>query len=232
MIAGSFIKQGISVKIVLILMVIFWWKPAFPQDPGLPDSVIIHSEYQIPYNSNETSYIWIDVDFVVDDTLVAFILPLKWISTDNQIRPIDIRHYWPPHGFYTDSISIDGSSFTISYSPDLGDSLGIVNTGGQRLNLFDVEFEILPEAWNQRVVMDTAYSPTDGEMVFFIPQADSFVAFSPVFVSGGFIYGDQEGISDQDQLPSGNILNYPNPLGLLKKPLFSLLSAFQSQICI
>ncbi|NLI16700.1 MAG: T9SS type A sorting domain-containing protein [candidate division Zixibacteria bacterium] len=192
---------------IMLLMAL----PAFAQDPGSPDSIIIDTTYA-PWDTVNYTTRYVHVYFVTDDSIMFLNLPITWTSPDGQVFPG--RSVWraPFTGWDDcwDTLLIEQRLLRQVCWADLGgEDNPPLFTNGIRLWGLDLRFVATPSAVPQFVFVDTCTDPINGK----VEMANVDITFRPKIKGGYFRYGSI-GIDDNTPvLPSAIALNqnYPNP---------------------
>ena len=187
-----------------------------PDDPGMPDTLIIGSAsvvYPVPSNC----YIDIPVYFVTDDSIADMIIPITWNSNDNKIIPILVT--W--HNVFLDWELVEGTvNLNENYIRIVGWSSilepadePLLYTDSNRVHGLTITFYVAEDACEQVCLIDTTRIPINVYVYFGLPEASGDIV--PIVEPGSIIIGDGLGINDDKEslLPSGFALeqNYPNP---------------------
>jgi hypothetical protein len=192
---------------IMLLMAL----PAFAQDPGSPDSIIIDTTYA-PWDTVNYTTRYVHVYFVTDDSIMFLNLPITWTSPDGQVFPG--RSVWrAPFTEWDDcwdTLLIEQRLLRQVCWADLGgEDNPPLFTNGIRLWGLDLRFVATPSAVPQFVFVDTCTDPINGK----VEMANVDITFRPKIKRGYFRYGSI-GIDDNTPvLPSAIALNqnYPNP---------------------
>lgn len=200
-----------KLKYLPILIVLAFAALASAQDPGAQDS-IIYGDINVPIGADSAVF---PVYGITDDPVAFFNLPVSFIA--------------PSGGFHFSSVNVISENLTqwdeFYYLPIGNDDFlrlfGIwdtggednlpLQTGGQRVHLFDLVFTIDPGTPDQVVMVNSANDPVGGNWRFGLN--DGVTEFIPAFLPGGIIYGTPAGIDDEVNNPNEFALrqNYPNP---------------------
>jgi hypothetical protein len=171
---------------------------SFAQDPGLPDSLIIDSVF-VPYNPGYGAIVNIPVYFVTDDPLYYLSMTLKIDSPDSTLFFTPVIWRYPFTAWDDASYTFTSqSSIRILLFCDLGGpSNPPLNTGYQRLQGFDLNITIPPQAQPQFALIDTVGA----------------LGYISRFKPGYIRYGDVSAIDSRIANPEKYYLlqNYPNP---------------------
>ncbi|OQX91532.1 MAG: hypothetical protein B6D58_07640 [candidate division Zixibacteria bacterium 4484_95] len=179
------------------------------QDPGEPDTVFVQSDIYVDYNPGEWTYVYVDIDFSLDNVIGFLNIPLTWNSSDGNI--------WPDSVIWRDWFIYWITYDTILFEEQLIRIVAWFDIGGhpvycERVNVIDLRFLISPYAEEQYVLIDTTFDPRHGSLIFGDTLGE--VEYTPIFYSGGFTYGEPTG-TDENDLPipkSYNLYqNHPNP---------------------
>ena len=186
-----------------------------PDDPGIPDSLIIGS-VEVDYAPGEWTYVDVPIYFVTDDSVSDFFLPITWNSTDDQIYPTEVSwlNVFQDWEEAYDSIRTDDGYIRCLGFHDLGGDIiePLLYTDAERLQGMTVTFAISPDAEEQTCQIDTAIISNTFRLYFGLIRG--YVDFVPVFVPGTITLGEGTDVEDERaSLPSEFILNqnYPNP---------------------
>jgi hypothetical protein len=190
-----------------------------PRDPGGPDSLIVGS---VQVDSGQTSCD-VPVYAVTDDSVSFYNLPLRWFVPGGGVQvEEDNTYFWPlinwPDIF--DSVLIEQGFIRqagwASFDPSV-----ILNTGGERLHIWDIHLRIDPTAPSQQVVLDTTWD--DRLSSILLGLRDGMVEFQPSFQRGYITIMPGTGLDDE-ALPAEFHLaqNYPNPFNAQTTISYSL----------
>ncbi len=194
-------------------------------DPYNPDSLITRSISYLPYRPGYWSVAYIHLDFVTDEDVVYFYIPLRWNSIDGEIYVgytvwRDLTLLWDE---YLDSIAITARTVVLRGTCDLGGGPNPpLNTSGVRRNLIDLRLVITPQASPQEVVMDTVVDRPYNSLQFGLSEGIDFV---PAFAKTRFQYGEFVGIEDEFERlidDEFGLMNFPNPFNDFTTFSFSL----------
>ncbi len=187
--------------------------------------MIARSVSYVPYHPGIWGVAYIDIDFVTDDSIIYFQIPLKWTSADRQIYVghvvwRDLVLLWDE---YFDSLNLAEEKIKLTGICDLGGPPNPpLNTSGARRNQIDLRIVITPQAAPQEVVIDTALDRPYNSLQFGLPEGIDFV---PAFVKTSFLYGNPTGIdceSAETIRHRRDLTNFPNPFNLSTTISFSL----------
>jgi hypothetical protein len=180
-----------------------------PNDPGLPDSLIIKT-FQVDSGSVILSArIWV----VSDDSVFFYNMPIAWHDPSGNMNPTGAI-YFPPLTSW--DIVFDSVVSSESYIRMLGfsDADSDVNpplmTNYQRVNVITLRFAIAPGTLPAYpVVLDTIFDAVNGSLAFGL--VDGVTEFKPIFRPDSFYI--RTGTGENDPLPTEFNLaqNYPNP---------------------
>jgi hypothetical protein len=192
---------------IMLLMAL----PAFAQDPGSPDSIIIDTTYA-PWDTVNYTTRYVHVYFVTDDSIMFLNLPITWTSPDGQVFPG--RSVWrAPFTEWDDcwdTLLIEQRLLRQVCWADLGgEDNPPLFTNGIRLWGLDLRFVATPSAVPQFVFVDTCTDPINGK----VEMANVDITFRPKIKRGYMRYGPADVDDNTPVLPSAIALkqNYPNP---------------------
>lgn len=183
-------------------------------DPGDQDSLIASSISWVPYRPGEWSTVYVDLDFVTDDSVIFFYIPLKWSSIDGRIFIgyvvwRDIVLLWDE---YIDSLDLSERRLWLTGVCDLGGSRNPpLFTSGIRRNQIDLRIVIAPDAIPQEVVVDTVFDRPYNSLAFGLEQG---IDFTPAFMKTSIRYFERSEVDDKGVYPIewiSCLANYPNP---------------------
>jgi hypothetical protein len=190
---------------------------AFPQDPGMPDTVIVDTVYA----DLGQSYVDVNIFAVTDDTVMVYNMPISWSSSSEGIEASDVLYYNMIERWMTlDSILVsEGYIRMVGW----GDGLFFLNTFGYRLRCWSIRFTIDSLALPQIVTIDTTYDPINGSLLFGL--LGGIESFAPEFIPGAIYYGSPADIDEYERIFPSRInlsQNYPNPFNASTTIEFSL----------
>ncbi len=150
-------------------------------DPGLRDSIIIEGLSADSGATTVKARIWV----VSDDSIAFYNLPVTWSSVNNSVHPRAGGMYYPPLSEWDvifDSVLVAehfvrqiGLCYIFPVPDTLPDLLLI--TGNQRVNCWDMVFDIDPGAPPQTVVLDTMFDSRNRSASFGLN--DGLTEFTP-----------------------------------------------------
>jgi hypothetical protein len=192
-----------------------------PNDPGLPDSVIINASLIDAGPGQALAKIWV----VSDDSVIFYNMPISWHDPSGSLSPIAGTFYFPPLTSWDivfDSV-VTSQSFIrmIGYSNADSDLNPPLLTNEQRVNVMTLRFSITPGTLpEQPVLLDTIYDAINGSLAFGL--VDGVTEFKPIFRPDSFYI--RTGIYENDLLPTEFNLaqNYPNPFNAQTTISYSL----------
>jgi hypothetical protein len=208
--------QGESMRILTLSIVAILiagpmaWAQQDPNDPGLPDSIIIQAADVDSGSMSTTMRIWI----VTDDSVAFYNMPIAWRAPQGGINPNPGTTYFPPLTYW--DIAFDSAVTSNNFIRMIGifDADSGANppllTNEQRVNVINARFNISSNPCSQMVLLDSIYDPVNGSLMFGL--ADGITEFKPIFMPDSFyVYGT--GINDKPDRPDQFELlqNYPNP---------------------
>jgi hypothetical protein len=200
----------IWVTILLITLVSIVFAQQDPNDPGLPDSVIIGSAFV----DTGQGFIPIRIYVVTDDSVAFYNMPL-FINISSRNLGAGGTSYFPPLNTWDlvfDSLG-SGGFYRIFGIGDLGFdtvSTAPLYTHGLRTNVMILHLFISLDRPNQIAVIDSMFDPRNGSLLFAL--TNGLTEFKPVFQRGYItIYGT--GVDEETAIPARFNLkqNYPNP---------------------
>jgi hypothetical protein len=215
-------------RFILLIIFVFLVNSVlvFCQDPNEPDTIFIQSDLYVEYNPDDGVMVYIDVDFVTDDSIGFVNLPLTWTSSDNLVFPWPViwRETFLDWDVVWDSLIVNDQLIRIVAWYDCGgqDNPPIF-TDGERVNLIDLRFFMSPDAEPQIVMIDSTFDPINGSVIF--GDFTGRIEFTPVFYGGWFCYGCIIGVNDTAlTIPTEYDLsqNYPNPFNSYTNIKFAL----------
>ena len=200
---------------LILFAAILTWGNLFaqqdPDDPGVPDSLIMTS---LTINDPGQRYAYLPVYGVADESLSYFNTPLRLYSSDNAIR-IDTVIFDDTLDCWDDTYSeIQPTMSRIFGWYDLGwDSTFCppVFPCQQRILFFTLGISIDSGAQPQQAVIDTTWDDRGGSVMF--GMMDGVTEITPA-VQRGLITYDPTGTDDGAPGPSRQFSlsqNYPNP---------------------
>jgi len=179
-----------------------------PNDPGLPDSIIVGSA-EVD-SSGTYTYINIPIDAVTDDSVIFYDVSLHWDAPRGGVGIGTGTLYfypltqWDEH--YDTILNSDSCVESIGWAETIPDSIPNppLITDYVRWNIIIYRFIIAPNTPRQVVTLDSCQTNWFG--------IDS-VAFVPRFQPGYIIIGPEVGVNDEKPIPGTFSLsqNYPNP---------------------
>jgi hypothetical protein len=204
-------------KILIVMsMILLWAGSSFaqqdPNDPGLPDSVIVGSPAHVD-SSNQYQFRMLPVYAVTDDSVGFYNVPLRWSAPMGGVSIATGTQYFPPVNQWAeffDSVVTD-ESYVRHFGWVDFDSLDnpLLITNSARVNVWTIRVSIAPNTPSQLVEFDTCYDALTGPLLFGL--WGGLIEFGPA-VQKGYISIGAVGI-DEKLMPSSYSLgqNFPNP---------------------
>jgi hypothetical protein len=192
---------------IMLLMAL----PAFAQDPGAPDSIIIDTTYAPVDTINYTTR-YVHIYFVTDDSIMFVNLPITWGSPDGQVFPG--RSVWRVpftqwDDVYDTLLVAERLLRQVLFCDLGGEDNPPLFTNGTRLWGLDLRFLATPSAAPQCFWIDTCTDAINGK----VEMANIDITFRPKIKRGYMRYGPADVDDNTPVLPSAIALkqNYPNP---------------------
>jgi hypothetical protein len=179
-----------------------------PNDPGLPDSIIVGSG-EVD-SSDQFQFVDIPVYAVTDDSVMTYQISMQWRAPLGGVLGTGIEYFFPltMWDLTEDTIlTTDSSIMTYGFwdMPGGEENPPPLLTYYSELQIMSFRFSISPNAPRQLVVLDTFQVG-----VF---RAAYFNGWVPRFQPGYIAIGPEVGIDDTNPIPRIFSLaqNYPNP---------------------
>ena len=205
-----------------------------PNDPGLPDSVIVGSAHV----DSSGTFAYVPIYAVTDDSVVYYNLPLGWSAPQGGVHAAAHTQYFYPLTSW--AMTFDSVFLNQCYVRHVGwcwdldsDSTETppLFTDGLRIQIMSVRFIIDPEYSPQLVVLDTTWDDRNGSLIFGL--VDGATEIIPAF-QRGFISIYPVGVDDEFDTPTDFSLsqNYPNPFNPTTNIEFALPQESHTQLVI
>jgi hypothetical protein len=195
-----------------------------PNDPGLPDSVIVDSLVYQPWEEQPNlDSIYIIIWIVTDDSVDSYSIPLEFTyEGDGIISPEPGVQCFPPVSFWEDrfdSLQISERRLLLSGQVNLDSTPNwVLLTNDQRVSCWKFKLHILPgSSPPMSVHFDSTYDSQIGSLHFGIRGYGNIDSFVPAFRRGVFSLESwwPSSINDDKtgEMPEKFALaqNYPNP---------------------
>lgn len=201
----------ISISIVaLLLMASPVLAQQDPNDPGLPDSIIIGSVHV----DSGVTFTTIPIYAVTDDSVGFYNLPLTWRASQNGVHGTTGTFYFPPVNIWEvfDSVVTSENYFRMFGIYNLSEDSLVppLLTNELRTHIITLRFAIAPGTPSQLVTIDATYDSIGGP--FELGLTDGLTEFRPA-LQVGYISIGRVGVDEKTEMPAHFELsqNYPNP---------------------
>jgi len=217
----------VRLNIILMLMALIAL-PAFAQDPGNSDSLIIASVLVEP----GVPSVMVPIYAVTDDPVAGIVFPVEWENPDGRVHPGGVYYFgslleWDQ---VYDSLDLVAKHLIITGQSDTG-GVGnpAINTSGQRQLVMMLRMVIHPEADEENVpirsYVDSEYGPAEFRL------DDGVTTFQPVVKDGALIF-HPVAVDETVDIPIDFNLaeNYPNPFNARTEIVFAVPSRSHVQL--